>query len=67
MAKTTSPPSEHPVDPRLLERLVCPLTGATLSYDKAANELISKRAKLAYPIREGIPIMLPDEARKLED
>ena len=55
------------VDPRLLEILVCPLTRATLSYDKERQELISRAAKLAYPIRDGIPIMLPDEARRLED
>lgn len=53
------------VDPKLLEILVCPLTKATLVYDKDAQELISKEAGLAYPIRDGIPIMLPDEARKL--
>jgi uncharacterized protein YbaR (Trm112 family) len=55
-----------PVDPRLLEILVCPLTKAPLTYDRAANELISAKAGLAYPIRDGIPIMLPDEARKLD-
>ena len=55
------------VDPKLLEILVCPLTRATLSYDAARQELISRAAKLAYPIRDGIPIMLPDEARRLED
>ena len=55
-----------PVDPRLLEILVCPLTKATLRYDREAGELISDKAGLAYPIRDGIPIMLPDEARKLE-
>ena len=55
-----------PVDPRLLEILVCPLTKATLRYDREAAELISDKAGLAYPIRDGIPIMLPDEARKLE-
>jgi len=54
------------VDPRLLEILVCPLTKTTLVYDAAAQELISQAAKLAYPIRDGIPIMLPDEARPLE-
>jgi len=53
------------VDPKLLEILVCPLTKGTLSYDKATQELISKSAKLAYPIRDGIPIMLIDEARQL--
>lgn len=53
------------VDPKLLEILVCPLTKSTLRYDKAKQELISEQAKLAYPIRDGIPIMLVDEARKL--
>ena len=56
-----------PVDPRLLEILVCPLTKAPLVYDRERNELISQAAGLAYPIRDGIPIMLPDEARKLAD
>lgn len=55
------------VDPRLLEILVCPLTRATLSYDAERQELISRAAKLAYPIRDGIPIMLPEEARRLEE
>jgi uncharacterized protein YbaR (Trm112 family) len=55
-----------PVDPRLLEILVCPLTKGPLTYDRAANELISVKAGLAYPIRDGIPIMLADEARHLE-
>jgi len=55
------------IDPRLLEILVCPLTKTTLEYDAEAQELISRAAKLAYPIRDGIPIMLPDEARPLED
>jgi hypothetical protein len=55
------------VDPRLLEVLVCPLTKAPLSYDRAAQELISVEAGLAYPIRDGIPIMLVDEARPLGD
>lgn len=54
-------------DPKLLEILVCPLTKAPLEYDEAKQELISRQAKLAFPIREGIPIMLVDEARKLED
>jgi uncharacterized protein YbaR (Trm112 family) len=54
-------------DPKLLEILVCPLTRATLSYDAERQELISRAAKLAYPIRDGIPIMLPEEARRLED
>ena len=54
------------IDRRLLEILVCPLTKNTLEYDSARQELISRSARLAYPIREGIPIMLPDEARVLE-
>lgn len=53
-------------DPKLLEVLVCPLTKAPLEYDAAKQELISRQAKLAFPIREGIPIMLVDEARKLD-
>ena len=55
------------IDPKLLEILVCPLTKAPLRYDREAQELISDEAGLAYPIRDGIPIMLPDEARKLEE
>ncbi len=54
------------IDPKLLEILVCPLTKETLEYDRENQELISRGAKLAYPIRDGIPIMLPEEARKLE-
>ena len=54
-------------DRRLLELLVCPVTRAVLSYDAERQELISRAAKLAYPIRDGVPIMLPEEARKLED
>ena len=54
------------VDPKLLEILVCPVTKGTLEYDAASQELISRSAKLAYPIRDGIPIMLPEEARKLD-
>lgn len=53
------------VDPRLLEILVCPVTRTALEYDRAAGELISRAAGLAYPIRDGIPIMLPEEARTL--
>lgn len=53
------------VDPRLLEILVCPLTKTGLVYDAERQELISHAAKLAYPIRDGIPIMLPEEARPL--
>jgi uncharacterized protein YbaR (Trm112 family) len=55
-----------PLDPRLLEILVCPVTKGPLTYDSAAGELISAKARLAYPIRDGIPIMLPDEARPLD-
>ena len=55
------------VDPKLLEILVCPATKAPLRYDRAAQELISDEAGLAYPIRDGIPIMLVDEARRLTD
>ncbi len=54
------------IDPRLLEILVCPLTKTVLEYDSQAQELISRAAKLAYPIRDGIPIMLPEEARPIE-
>ncbi len=55
------------VDPKLLEILVCPLTRTVLEYDARRQELISRAAGLAYPIRDGIPIMLPDEARKLDE
>ena len=55
------------VDPRLLEILVCPVTHGPLIYDRIRNELISKGAKLAYPIRDGVPIMLPEEAREVVD
>jgi hypothetical protein len=54
------------VDPKLLEILVCPVTKGPLIYDKAKQELVSRSARLAYPIRDGIPVMLEDEARKLE-
>lgn len=56
-----------PIDPRLLEILVCPVTKGPLEYDRVGAELISRRAGLAYPVRDGIPIMLPEEARPLED
>jgi len=55
------------VDTKLLDLLVCPLTKATLSYDRERNELVSEKARLAYPIRDGIPIMLISEARRIED
>jgi uncharacterized protein YbaR (Trm112 family) len=57
---------ERRIDPKLLEILVCPLTKTSLEYDAARKELISRAAGLAYPIRDGIPIMLPEEARKLD-
>jgi uncharacterized protein YbaR (Trm112 family) len=65
---TTTPPDRPTgtVDPKLLEILVCPLTKGPLEYDAAKQELISRAAKLAYPIRDGIPIMLPEEARRLD-
>jgi len=60
-------PSRKPVDPKLLEILVCPVTRGPLTYDEKAQELISEKARLAFPIRDGIPIMLADEARQLDD
>lgn len=59
--------AKRTVDPKLLEILVCPLTKGPLRYDADADELISDKAKLAFPIRDGIPIMLADEARSLEE
>jgi uncharacterized protein YbaR (Trm112 family) len=61
------PPPPADLDPRLLEVLVGPVTRAPLFYDRARGELISNAAKLAYPIRDGVPIMLPEEARSLEE
>lgn len=55
------------VDPKLLEMLACPLTKAPLRWDPGAGELVSRAARLAYPVRDGVPIMLPSEARRLED
>jgi uncharacterized protein len=55
------------MDPKMLEMLVCPLTKGRLSFSREANELVSEKAKLAYPVRDGIPIMLVSEARKIED
>ena len=64
---TTSPDRlDGTVDPKLLEILVCPLTKGPLEFDAVRHELISRSAKLAYPIRDGIPIMLPEEARKID-
>jgi uncharacterized protein len=65
MTETTA--GKTRTDRKLLETLVCPVTGAKLDYDTKAQELISPSARLAYPIRNGIPVMLVDEARKLED
>ena len=59
--------SAQDVDPRLLELLVCPITKGPLRYDRERQELISERARLAFPIRDGIPIMLVDEARPLDE
>ncbi len=59
--------SERQIDPKLLEILVCPVTKGPLRYDAEAGELISEQAGLAYPIRDGIPIMLADEARPLNE
>jgi uncharacterized protein YbaR (Trm112 family) len=61
-----SAPTSADVDPRLLEILVCPVTHGPLTYDRARSELISKSARLAFPIRDGVPIMLPEEARTLD-
>lgn len=63
----TRSPAEQRVDPKLLEILVCPLTKTSLDYDAERQELISRAAGLAFPIRDGIPIMLPEEARKLDE
>ncbi|MCT8268685.1 Trm112 family protein [Afifella sp. JA880] len=59
--------SRRQVDPKLLEILVCPVTRTTLEYDRERQELVSRAARLAYPIRDGIPILLEEEARRLED
>ncbi len=72
MTPSTVPEDDLPaltaeIDPRLLEILVCPLTHGPLDYDRGRAELISKQAKLAYPIRDGVPIMLPEEAREIAD
>ncbi|MBM3534657.1 MAG: Trm112 family protein [Alphaproteobacteria bacterium] len=64
---TEQKPAASGIDPKLLEILVCPLTKGPLRYDREAQELISEQAKLAYPIRDGIPIMLVDEARSIGD
>jgi len=64
---TAAAPPPREVDPRLLEVLVCPVTHGPLDYDREAQELVSRSARLAYPIRDGVPVMLPEEARPLED
>lgn len=67
-AASPKPPNhKRTVDPKLLDLLVCPLTKSPLRYDAEAQELISDKAQLAYPIRDGIPILLVDEARSLDD
>ncbi len=65
MSDSPVPVEATRIDPKLLEILVCPLTKGPLEYDAARQELISRQAKLIYPIRDGIPIMLPEEARPL--
>ncbi|PYF02413.1 hypothetical protein BJ122_11275 [Rhodopseudomonas faecalis] len=66
MSPTSSDGAAGAVDRKLLDILVCPITKGPLEFDAARQELISRRAKLAYPIRDGIPIMLPEEARRLD-
>ncbi len=65
--KDAKQPARQVIDTRMLELLVCPLTKGTLRFDADRNELVSKGAGLAYPVRDGIPIMLPSEARTLEN
>ena len=64
---TETPVTETKTDPRLLEQLICPVTRTPLTYDRERQELVSKRAGLAYPIRDGLPIMLESEARVLDE
>ena len=66
-AAAPSADSEPAIDPRLLEVLVCPVTRGPLVYNRQKHELVSMSAKLAYPIRDGVPLMLPEEARQLGD
>ena len=71
-AQPVAGPDDQPavlpdLDPRLLAILVCPVTKGPLTYDRAAGELISRKAGLAFPVRDGVPIMLPEEARSLDD
>lgn len=65
LSATGDPAADPGVDPRLLEVLVCPVTRSALTYDREANELVSRAAGLAFPIRNGVPVMLRDEARDL--
>ena len=65
MSELVSP--NTPLDPRLLEVLVCPVTRTPLVYDRGRGELVSKAARLAYPVRDGVPVMLPEEARALSE
>ena len=65
MSDRPQDPSTREIDPRLLEILVCPVTRGPLAYDRERSELVSQSAGLAYPIRDGVPIMLPEEARPL--
>jgi uncharacterized protein YbaR (Trm112 family) len=67
MTDTSASSPRSSIDPKLLEILVCPVTHGTLEYDATAQELLSPKAKLAFPIRDGIPILLTDEARSIED
>jgi uncharacterized protein YbaR (Trm112 family) len=64
---TPTPSLQNDVDPRLLEVLVCPISHGPLDYDRQKGELISRKAGLAYPIREGVPVMLAEEARTLDE
>jgi len=66
MTSDTPPALTAEIDPRLLEILVCPVTQGPLEYDRDKGELISRQARLAYPVRDGVPIMLPEEARELD-
>jgi len=65
--KTGKSTTEIAIDPKFLEMLVCPLTHTNLEYDRDKQELICNAARLAYPIRDGIPLLLPSEARQLDD
>jgi uncharacterized protein YbaR (Trm112 family) len=67
MSDETRAPAANAVDPRLLEILVCPLTKTSLDYDPARQELISRAARLAFPIRDGVPIMIVEAARRLDE